>query len=330
MVGEGADLEVVHGQVRLGDAELGRRLAHLARQRVGREALRQRLASRSRTRRSGRRRPRRRAAPSCRRSRTRRRPCAARGRARASSPRSRLPPPRGADAGRRRGRARPSPSGPRTARCSTGCARRSRPTLARRRARARRLRRARRAGTRAGSRRPRSQAKSRKPGNAGLGRDGHGRRVRGRLLRRQADSACRAAYDSLKPPMPTPPSGWSSAIRIPPLTRLARLPAVGRGDECRPGEERSSAARRRQPTTPSTSDGRRDVATAAGRAPARSRRRRASPTISAAKLDCENEKNRPTQISDDHAGRRELRRAGRAGASTTHEAAEDRDTRKRP
>ena len=39
---EGADVEVVHRQVRLGDPELGRRLAHLAGQGVGREARRER------------------------------------------------------------------------------------------------------------------------------------------------------------------------------------------------------------------------------------------------------------------------------------------------
>ena len=42
-LGERAHLEVVHRQLRLGDAELGGRLAHLARQRVGREAFRERL-----------------------------------------------------------------------------------------------------------------------------------------------------------------------------------------------------------------------------------------------------------------------------------------------
>ena len=42
MVGERAHVEVVHGEVLGGDAELGRRLAHLARERVGREPLRQR------------------------------------------------------------------------------------------------------------------------------------------------------------------------------------------------------------------------------------------------------------------------------------------------
>ena len=80
-IGERAHVEVVHGQVRLGDAELGGRLAHLARERVGREARAAATASRSRTRRSGPRSPPRRAAPSCRRSRTRRRRCAARARA---------------------------------------------------------------------------------------------------------------------------------------------------------------------------------------------------------------------------------------------------------
>ena len=42
MIGERAHVEVVHGQVLGRDAELRRRLAHLARQRVGREALGQR------------------------------------------------------------------------------------------------------------------------------------------------------------------------------------------------------------------------------------------------------------------------------------------------
>ena len=42
VVGERAHVEVVHGQVRVRDAELGGRLAHLAGQRVGREALRER------------------------------------------------------------------------------------------------------------------------------------------------------------------------------------------------------------------------------------------------------------------------------------------------
>ena len=42
MLGERAHVEVVHGQPVLRDAELGRRLAHLAGERVGREALRQR------------------------------------------------------------------------------------------------------------------------------------------------------------------------------------------------------------------------------------------------------------------------------------------------
>ncbi len=89
MLGEGAHVEVVHGEALRRDPELGGRLAHLARERVRREALRAASASRSRTRRSGRRSPLRRAAPSSRRSRTRRRRCAARGRARASRTRSR-------------------------------------------------------------------------------------------------------------------------------------------------------------------------------------------------------------------------------------------------
>ena len=41
-LGERADVEVVHGEVRLRDPELAGRLAHLARERVGREAGRQR------------------------------------------------------------------------------------------------------------------------------------------------------------------------------------------------------------------------------------------------------------------------------------------------
>ena len=41
-LGEGAHVEVVHRQVRLRDPELGRRLAHLARERVRREAFRER------------------------------------------------------------------------------------------------------------------------------------------------------------------------------------------------------------------------------------------------------------------------------------------------
>ena len=40
--GEGADVEVVDVEQRLRDPELGRRLAHLARERVGREPLRKR------------------------------------------------------------------------------------------------------------------------------------------------------------------------------------------------------------------------------------------------------------------------------------------------
>ena len=42
VLGERAHVEVVHGQPVLRNAELGRRLAHLARQRVGRKAVRQR------------------------------------------------------------------------------------------------------------------------------------------------------------------------------------------------------------------------------------------------------------------------------------------------
>ena len=42
-LGKGTHLEVVHGQVRLRDAELCGRLPHLARERVGRKALGQRL-----------------------------------------------------------------------------------------------------------------------------------------------------------------------------------------------------------------------------------------------------------------------------------------------
>ena len=75
---ERAHVEVVHGEVAGRDAELGGRLAHFARQCVGREARRAETALRSRRRRSERPRRPRRAAPSSRRSRTHRRRCAAR------------------------------------------------------------------------------------------------------------------------------------------------------------------------------------------------------------------------------------------------------------
>ena len=88
VVGEGADVEVVDGQVLAGDPELGRRRGDLVAERVGRRSPPAASAWRSRRRRNGPRRPPRRAAPSCRRSRTRRRRCAARERARASSRRS--------------------------------------------------------------------------------------------------------------------------------------------------------------------------------------------------------------------------------------------------
>ena len=132
VVRERPHVEVVHRQVLGRDAELGRRLAHLARERVGREALRQR-ARRDRERDVADlgALPRRAAPSSPPQPNSPSSVCGASTSTRSGVPITRAP--RCAHGDRREREQRPRRAGPRRARCRRGCARRSRPRLVRRR-----------------------------------------------------------------------------------------------------------------------------------------------------------------------------------------------------
>ena len=103
----------------------------------------------------------------------------------------------------------PERAGPRRARCRRGCARGSRPRLVRTRAgRAPSKSRPRRAERRARAPRRRASRRGSKPGEPGLGGDGDRRRVRRGRLRLLAAEVRQVGVRALKPPMPTPITGW--------------------------------------------------------------------------------------------------------------------------
>ena len=105
----------------------------------------------------------------------------------------------------------------------------------------------------------------------------------------------RFAYARLNPPIPTPCTGWCSPILIPWVTSFARpLEALFRPEpDSRSSEWRMCGVP--SATAAITAD------TMPSAMAARQRQRNAAttavPTISAAKLDCENENSSPTQIA---------------------------------
>ena len=112
----------------------------------------------------------------------------------------------------------------------------------------------------------------------------------------------RSAYARLNPPIPTPWTGWCNAILIPCVTSFARpLDALFRP------EPDSRSSEWRMCGVPSATAAITAAATPSARA-ARQRQRNAAttaaPTISAAKLDCENEKSSPAQIARSRRRRR--------------------------
>src|SRR5581483_4474699 len=97
-------------------------------------------------------------------------------------------------------------------------------------------------------------------------------------------SPARFAYARSKPPMPTPCSGWSSAMRMPRVTSLPRplvASASTAGAAGKAGARAGRAASRQAARSAAAAD------TAAGRGRKATAAAASTPTISAAKLDCE-------------------------------------------